>query len=389
MLTLRPGSHVHRLMLVLSAAGEFPARSLHLLGNERSFEQLIYRLTSVQQIRSESGEDLGSYKLITVSGRKDKRTIRLYRGALPLLQSLHPAALDSYLDISGGHRFSGNDAHVLRNHRVAETLAMCLSAGIEFRPYALPPLQKQAIRQVVPDYACFYAARTVKKLDDAGLSKTSFTRLTGALFCPGSCYAVYNTRGSVMKWSGMGEFKTVSHLTELARMNAGLPLTDHALLLGERMDIALQTLLESDKTKRMEMRFDRIYPHIHFVPLGQVGIRLLKLLTHPDRDERILSALFPSEWRRPSPGVMEYDAQREGTFILSHLDSDIARLIRLRQALEYSQVPFEIICFPWQSSFLREYLGKRVQLREIDPHALESELGLSVPDAVGDDGLCT
>lgn len=30
MLTLRPGSHVYRLMLVLAAVGEFPSRSLRL-----------------------------------------------------------------------------------------------------------------------------------------------------------------------------------------------------------------------------------------------------------------------------------------------------------------------------------------------------------------------
>ena len=38
MVTLRPGSHVWRLLTVLSAVGEFPAQSLHLLGSERSLE---------------------------------------------------------------------------------------------------------------------------------------------------------------------------------------------------------------------------------------------------------------------------------------------------------------------------------------------------------------
>ena len=43
---------------------------------------------------------------------------------------------------------------------------------------------------------------------------------------------------------------------------------------------------------------------------------------------------------------MEYDAQNGNTLILSHLDGDIARLVRVRQALEHSKVPYEIHVFP-------------------------------------------
>lgn len=380
MITLRPGSHVYRLMLVLAAVGEFPARSLRLLGNERSYGALVNRLGAVQQFRSEDGVDLGCYKLLTVSGKGEMRTIHLSKSALPLLQTLHPAALNCYLAATGGHRFSGNRAHVQRNHRVAESLAMCQSADVEVRPYMLPALQKQQILRVVPDAPCFYIAKQLKTLDGTEMNKTIFTRLTGAIFAHETCYAVYNTRSAVMKWSGMGEFKTAHHLEELARMNAGLPRADRALLLGERMDIALRTLQESDKSRRMELRFDRIYPHIHFVPLNQQGIRLIKLLTLPDWNEQLLSAIFPPEWRAVGPGVMEYDAQREGTFILSHLDGDLARLLRLRQSLENCETPFEVLCFPWQSAFLREYLGERVGLREVTMDALESALDLALSE---------
>lgn len=75
-----------------------------------------------------------------------------------------------------------------------------------------------------------------------------FTRIVGAIFYPGGCYAVYNTRNAAMKWNGMGEFKALHSLTELARMNAGVQSIDSAILLGESYDTALTTLLESDKT---------------------------------------------------------------------------------------------------------------------------------------------
>ena len=85
------------------------------------------------------------------------------------------------------------------------------------------------------------------------------------------------------------------------------------------------------------------------------------------------------------PGVMEYDAQNGKTLILSHLDGDIARLVRVRQALEHSDAPYEILCYPWQSQFVDRYVGGRVQLREIELSDLEAELGIGAGEE-GDEG---
>ena len=161
-----------------------------------------------------------------------------------------------------------------------------------------------------------------------------------------------------------------------SRIIAGPVRADHAILLGENTDLALQTLLESDKSRRMELRFDRIYPHVHFIPMTEQGTRLLRLLTLSDWHEQVLAAVFPERMRVKMPGVMEYDAQDGNTLILSHLDGDIARLVRVRQALEHSGAPYEILCFPWQSQFVDRYIGGRAQLREIGLPDLEDALGL-------------
>ena len=78
MITLRSGSHAHRLLLVLAVTGEYPMRSLHLLGSSRTLEDTVRRLENVQRFRLPSGADLGSCKMLTTSGRGDRRTIRLY-----------------------------------------------------------------------------------------------------------------------------------------------------------------------------------------------------------------------------------------------------------------------------------------------------------------------
>lgn len=301
MITIRPGSQTWRLLHILVATTEYPARSLHLLGSGRYYEALIHRLETPQEFRSADGTVLGRFKVLNVSGRHEKRTIRLNKAALPLLTHLHPDALDYYMAASGGHRFSGNSDHILRNHRVAESLVLCMASGAMALSYQLPPLQKSIIQHTVPTSPSFYIAREVKKLEKTELSKTIFTRLTGALFSHGICFAVYNTRDSVMKWSGMGEFKTANHLTEVARMNAGVDRVDRALLLGQGNNVALTTLLSSANSRRMDLRFDRIYPHIHFIPMDRQGVRQLRLLLQPGWQEQLLSALFPPELRLDTP----------------------------------------------------------------------------------------
>ncbi|MFR1477572.1 MAG: hypothetical protein ACLSB9_18785 [Hydrogeniiclostridium mannosilyticum] len=88
----------------------------------------------------------------------------------------------------------------------------------------------------------------MKKVGEAEMNKTMFTRMAGALFSSGRCYAVYNTRDAVMKWSGMGEYKALHSLIELARLNAGISAVDSAILFGQSGETVLRTLLESDKT---------------------------------------------------------------------------------------------------------------------------------------------
>ena len=76
MITLRPGSHAYRLLLLLAICGEYPHRSLHLLGSIRTLEELVRRLEVVQHFRTPAGADLGSCKMLTTSGKGNRRTIR-------------------------------------------------------------------------------------------------------------------------------------------------------------------------------------------------------------------------------------------------------------------------------------------------------------------------
>lgn len=374
MVHFRPGSQAWQLIMLLSFVGEFPYQSLSLLGSERVYRALIHKLTTPQTFRhSQTGMEF-TCRLLTVSGKGSDKTIRLYKGALPILEWLGPDVYRNYMDAFWNHRFPGDASHSERNHRVAEAAAVCMRSGMEARPYRLPKLQNLKICQTVPAEPSLYLAKDIKKVGDTEMNKTMFTRMVGALFAPGSCYAVYNTRNAAMKWSGMGEFKALHSLTELARLNAGTGRIDSAVLLGESEEIALRTLLESDKSRRLEFRFDSIYRHIHFIPMEEAGIRQLRLITVPDWKAQLLELLFEPDVLSFDRGLFEYDACVNGAYVLSHLDGDIARLIRFRESIAGRAGRFEVLGFPHQTHFLKEYLGQAAAVKTISMDAVEEGL---------------
>lgn len=376
MLYFRPGSHIWKLITMLSFVGELPFHSLYLLGNERVMKALVMKLTMSQTIRMPRTGAIISSRLLTVTGKNDLKTVRLYKGALPILEQLHSGIYRYYMDSFWNHRFPGDRAHRERNHRVAEAAMFCMRAGIEARPYLLPRLQNTEYCPVIPKHSVLYLARDIKKTGNSEMNKTMFTRMVGAVFCGTACYAVYNTRKAVMKWSGMGEFKALHSLIETGRFNYAVERTDSALLFGESEETALKTLLESDKSQRPEFRFDSIYRHIYFIPMDENGIRQLRVFTVPDFKEKLLGLLFEPDVRSYDKGFFEYDACIDGAYIFSHLDGDIARLLRFKEGVKGRKGKSEVICFSHQARFIREYLDMDIGIKIINIDQVEEELGL-------------
>ena len=376
-ITVKAGSHVRELLQLLSITGEIPASVLGIIGNERTLKILVHKLESVQEFRMVESGELIRTKLITVSGKRNSRTIRLAKGALSVLTSIDPDAANYYMHSFGNRNFSSDTMHTGRNHRVSEVIAMCTAAKIESRYYALPVLSLSDRTQRVPEAPSFFIARSLKQIGSEELNKTCFTRYIGALFYPGNCYAVYNTRDSVMKWSAAGERKIVAMLSDIARMNTGIHEVDSALIFGVDETTALQTVLESDKSRKQLGRMDRIYKKLHFIPLDLNGIRLLKIITLPDWNEKLLDSLFDTTQKLKSYSSIECDAISDGTLIFSHLDCDLARLIRFHDALFDTTETMEVLCFPWQVDFLSEYLGAHTKLIPIEMEELEGALNLN------------
>ena len=376
MIHIRPGSQAGSLLSILSVVGEYPYSLLRLLGNERCFRMTVHKLSEKQVLyNSESGERL-TCRALSISGKGSGKTIRLMRPALSILEWISPEALPSFLSTFRNHRFSGDVSHILRNHRIAETIVMCMRTGMEYRPYMLPKLQNREILSVIPSRTVFYPSRCLKYIGQLEMNKTMFTRIVGAVFSHRKCFAVYNTRNSVMKWSGMGEFKALHSLIETARWNAGIIDIDSAILFGQSDKVLLDTLEDNEASKRLEFRFDRIYHHIHFVPLNDYGIRLLKIICIEDVSKKLLDTLFEADSLSCGLGSFEYDAFFDNKYILSHLDGDIARLIRFKEAVSANRYDSEVICFEFQADYVNEFLSGLANVKVIQMSLVEEELGL-------------
>lgn len=374
MIFFRPGSQVYRLTTTLAVTGEFPIASLHLFGSKRTMRDLISRLTETQNYRNpETGETV-TCRLLTLTGKGRAKAVRLLKSALPILDWIDAGAYynETYLQ----HNFPCDASHREPRFRFAEAALMLFRAGAQIRPWNTAPLQCVLGGPKLPPWANLYSSRELKNLPDDDLKKLQYTRMSGAVFSQSGGMAVYNTRDAVMKWDSTGELKALYSLCMLARINTNTSSINSTLMFGKSEDVAVRTVEAIKKTRRRDLRFDGVYPHIYFVPLCEEGIDQLRLLLLPDWNERLLSALFEPEKRSHNAGFFEFDAIVDGTYYYSFFDGDLARLIRFWNAILDLRVKCRLLCFPFQVSLAQRLLGDLVDIRTIKPKAILEAVGI-------------
>ena len=365
MKTMKPVSHLYRLMCLLSVAGEYPVKSLHLLGNKRMYRKLVKEGLSPLTVRNGvTGETLSLPRLFNLCGRGRLKTIRLYAGTLPILTWFGEG--EYYENITHGYSLPMNTSHLDRNHRVGEALAVCMDAGVEILPHNLPKLQiDRRVGLIDLGSPFFLTSRAIKQIggDDDEANKTNFTRMVGGLFAGNNCYCVFNTRDSVMKWSGGGEMKAKFNLECIYEANSkrNVDRIRSAIIFGSSPEIAMGSIESTAKISRKEYRFDSVFWYIHYIPLNEYGARLLKFFTIPNFKEKLLQFLFDDEERSFGKGSFDYDAlipsEQGNKHILALLDCDLARLKRFKEALEfYPDELGEIICFDWMARYVQKYM---------------------------------
>ena len=372
---LKPGSQLHRLISLLSVCGEFPVKSLDLLGNKRLYRRVVSECTVPVTVQNQSTKETISLpKIFILAGKGRMKSIRLYKGARPILTWIGEG--EYYDSICYEYNMPMTTAHVDRNHRVAETLAAFMDAGFYYLPHTLPRLKSDGINRIITTQPLAYPSRMLKLTDNGEGNKTGFSRITGAVFAGGDCYAVYNTRNAVMKWSGKGETKAMVSLKQLSIVNSGIdPDRLPVLFFGASQEVAFRSMLAMRKATNVNLRFDMFAPRIHFIPLNRYGARFLKFISIPNWQDRILNLLFDDEDRSFNRGNFEFDAKINGTYILSHLDSDLCRLNRFREAIiDDPNDKYEVLCFEWQYHFVKKFMGELAKVTPVSFYEFDEEL---------------
>ena len=362
MLLITRGSHAYKIIMLLLITGEFPFRSLGLLGNERSIKETAVRMTQLHDIHIKDSEKTYRCRLITISGKSTLKTLRLCRAGFELIVDEMPDLFDSYMIDSFGHRFHGESYRIERNHRIAESILMCMRSGIECRTHLLPQLQKR--ERIFLSYSdpAFYSSKYIKRLGVDEMNKSKYIRMVGAIFSEAGLYEIYNSRSDVMEWYGQGEDKSILIMEDLCRYNFQISESHRAIIFGNEYDVAFRTLQRfaaGDKYVQLDLLG---YQCMHFIPMDESGTKLLQIMMLKNWDQKLLRLIFESRYM-PEVKEFKYDARINDVYVLSFFDSDIIKLASFYKTVEQEKYKWEVACFDSQLPFLRKYLGDQAVIR--------------------------
>ncbi|MBR5835689.1 MAG: hypothetical protein IKY66_05940, partial [Bacteroidales bacterium] len=346
-------------------------------GSEGYFNNLIYKHTRPDDYAFSNSDKIIHGQLFQLAGKAELKTIRFHKTGLPILKHLNPIGYQHYLDTYDNHHLRTTEDRIIRNHRIAEAAVMCMNAGIEARSYIAPKLTKQ-YHQVIPfNDPAFYISKHLKKTDPDGFNKTKYARIVGALFYQTGCYSVYNLRDTMMKWKPESELKVKLDMTDICTMNTENQEVQSTIFFCSSYQTGFRVLQEWKSNSDLRTLFTTVYKHVHFIPINEFGVQLLKILTVPHWNERLLRMFFRNEDRSFGMGDMPYDAEMNGTYILSFLDSDFARLYLFRNNIgKFPDRKWLVLCFQHQAMFLREYLGAGVRLKVIPMEKVMENLNI-------------
>ena len=387
MIHINADCQAFHLLSILAVVGEYPLRQLHLLGNPRMYRDTVRRMCQEQEYTNDETKEKITTKALTITGKGFQRSVRLLKGAEPLLQWL--GAKKYYGEAYGQYNFSGGDKHRERHFRIAETTALCKMAGYEYRPYVLPALRRERTREEswrdvkypkrLPDFPAFYTARSLKGLENKELKKTVFTRLTGALFTNGQCFALYNFGNEMQKLWENSEIKMKQTLSELNLNNGGTHSTHKAIFFTENGIDAMKTLryiYNKRKNKHKDASGSDFLYFVYWLPLSNIGIRLLRFFLIDNWENIIENALF---YGCNLDCVTQcYWKNKELRY--SFLNSNIPKLIKLKRAIKKYEYSISIYCFPHQVSFLEKFFEKKVNLIQISLERVEELLEVDAYD---------
>lgn len=360
-------TQAYRLLKLTAICGELPADLLFRLPGSSSYKESV--ITSLKK----DG-------LLRTHYKDRLRAYRLSRKAKDYLLSQSPDRFSFYLSGNADtNRIRSEVPRRLRLHRIAESYVMMQNAGVSIfrdeKPFLFLHELDEEIRLTKP---AFYSSREIKEFGVETV-KIRGSRMTGALVCPGGCYVVYNTGGSLMEFDFRAEQRTYSLLNYVLcndRLSHQLSSGQiYGLLTGKGMEPLAQILTSADTGTRCFFLLDGDYPHFYYLTNDKRGEMLLKLLTNPVK-AKMLNRVLSQGLMQKAPGFpMEHDAlDLDGNPVLFAYFLDMPRITRFYTALQLQKRSGTLICFDYQEEALRSVYGQELQFQTISYKKFEGSI---------------
>ncbi len=139
-----------------------------------------------------------------------------------------------------------------------------------------------------------------------------------------------------------------------------------ALIVGQNIKVLLK-LLESDGGIKKDLfRPDDIYDQYYYIPMCQEGILQIILLTEKQKREKLKQFLLSRFPIRKEKEYAVYAVCDEiGNPVYLGYDLEMRQLCRIKQELLW-RPSVSIVCMDYQAEIIREYLGEKVIIYELN-----------------------
>jgi len=264
----------------------------------------------------------------------------------------------------------------LRVHRIAETYMAMKEADVRIFKDEKPNIFcEQEIDSVVIEQPSFYSSNEIKEFGPE-CTKIKYTRAVGVLLTQyNDGFFVYNTENSLMKWSNRSEQKLDGVITGLLMKNQVQVRNFAGLMLGKSMDCAGRALISDGGVKNELFKVDGTFSEFYYIPEGNEGKLLLKLLINQEdriklkntikNSFRIASEILPFA----SDGVDTEDRP-----VLLAYEFDMEKIKKFKSGLEMFEEHGIVICFDFQRRVLEEYFGELARIVTLSKDMVAKEL---------------
>ena len=261
---------------------------------------------------------------------------------------------------------SGQTGHVksepekrMRLYRMSEVWVFFWKAGIEILRNHKPDMDKGFVRD--RGKAFYYGSLEFKGMSEA----IRGSRSCGVLLSGDTALVVYNTMDRNMKWAKKMEC-SMRTWTERMLLKGGYNSRADALIVGQNIKVLLK-LLESDGGIKKDLfRPDDIYDQYYYIPMCQEGILQIILLTEKQKREKLKQFLLSRFPIRKEKEYAVYAVCDEiGNPVYLGYDLEMRQLCRIKQELLW-RPSVSIVCMDYQAEIIREYLGEKVIIYELN-----------------------